>query len=133
MATDKDRYAPLKESQPEVPSKQAEQGRAVEQDRPPIWTEHGGMVEQQQSAMDSLKYHHAQREKTRDEAGRDAPSAPEPERAQSPNYGELKVEQAKSIGQEREEGDEKKKEGERKLAFFEDRNPEHGHDQSRGR
>lgn len=130
MATDKDRYAPLKETQPDAAIKKAEQGRAVEQDRPPIWTHEGGMVEQNQSANDMIKHHNAVREKSRDEAGRDAPSAPE--RRQTRNYNELKVARAKSIGQEREEG-EKKKEGQRKLTFYKDLHPEHDKDRGRGR
>ena len=131
MATDKDRYAPLKESQPELSNKKPEQGRAVEQERPPLWTEHGGMVEQQHSAMESLKYKHEQRGKSRDEAGREAPNAPEQRQAR--NYNDLKVERAKSVGQEREDGGEKKKEGQRKLTFYKDLHPEHDKDRGRGR
>lgn len=131
MATDKDRYAPLKETQPDAAIKKAEQGRAVEQDRPPTWTHEGGRVEQEQSARDMIKYHNAQREKSRDEAGREAPSAPEQRQAR--NYNDLKVERAKSVGQEREDGGEKKKEGQRKLTFYKDLHPEHDKDRGRGR
>ena len=93
-------------------------------DRSPEWSDHGGMVEQQHSAMESLKHHHAQREKAQAEPGREGLA---PEQPQVRSFSELKAEQAKAITEAQESSVGQKQEGERKKpTFFEDRHPQHG-------
>lgn len=150
MATgnDRDRYAPLREQQPEAPNKsddqaqhqEAKESRAVEEQRPPIWTEHGGMVEQQQSANDMIKYHNAQRANAREEPARDGPAAPEPEEKKELSFYEdkarsradLKIEHSDAVAKQCEgEAAKEKKEGQRELTFYEDRVQEQDQDRSR--
>lgn len=134
MATEKDRYAPIKKSHADEANKTPDQNRAVSRERPPGWTDKGGLVEQQQSAMDNLRYQHAQRSKALEQARGEAPSARDPEQRPGRSFGDLKAEQAKSIAKENEGNAAKeKKEAKPQLTFFKDRHPEHDKDRGHGR
>lgn len=139
MATDKDRPNPLKQPQRDASGSKAEHdrprgaevNRGVDLNRPPVWSNEADRFSQEQSAMDMIKYHNAQRTKAREEPARNGPDAPAPDRANRARFAALKAEQAKAVGNE-QETDEKKKEAKPKLTFFKDRHPEHDKDRGHG-
>lgn len=105
--------------------------------RSPGWTDRGGLVEQQTSAMDWLKASHEWRQSAQKQAGLDEPATQDTERSRplsfyedrqpgGQSYDKLKVEHAEAAGKDQaaERGNAKEGEQSRRLSFFEDRQSE---------
>lgn len=100
----------------------------------PGWTDKGGMVEQQHSAMEWVKASHERRQRAQEGADLDAPAPQDidkprslafyEDKAQDRHYGSLKAEHAESVG--KESGKERQSGEQRTLTFNEDHDRDQG-------